>query len=394
MKPRTVFSILIGLWVGVLSGCRPDNRTTEGVPGTDSTEDLIAQRERILRQLDSLSKLLRTIDEQMARENPSDLPFISALTVTPTRFDQYIEIQGSVKTDGNVALAAEMGGKVAAIFHAEGDHVKQGATILQLDDAVIRQQLAQARAQYQLAKTTYFRQQRLYKEGVIPEIEYLQSRTRKKALEKQIAALQAQLKKMTVKAPIAGKLDALDVRKGEVVAPLRPIGRIINLRDVYLESDLSERYLPLIKKGDRAAVHFPVFDTTLTGRVQYVGSFIHPTNRTFKVHIALDNATGLLRPNLTGVLRIHTYHADSAVVVPLDVIQEDRAGHPFVYVLDSTATPNVYKIRRQRVKLGRSYKNKVMVESGLQPGDRIATGATRGLTEGQLVRLSPSTPRP
>ncbi len=393
MRTFPLFAI-IGTWLA-LGGCHPRQEGADVPPkAADSVDHLLARRERIVRQLDSLSKILHVLDEKIARENASELPFITAYVVKPTSFDQYLDIQGSVKTDGNVTLAPEASGKVVAILHEEGDIVPKGAVILRLDDEALRHQLGQLRTQYQLAKTTYHRQLRLYKEGVIPEMEYLQAKTRKNALEKQIAALRAQLKKMAVTAPISGKLDALDVRKGEVVAPLRPIGRMINLRDLYLESDISERFLPIVQEGKNVQVYFPVFDSTLTGKVRYVGSFIHPTNRTFKVEVALDNRAEMLRPNLTGILHIHTYHADNVLVVPLDLIQEDRTGASFVYVLDSTETEDVYKVRRQPVKVGRTYKQNALVEDGLRPGDLVAATASRGLSEGQLVRLAEPHPLP
>ncbi len=369
------------LSIGILlSACHSES-------GQKST-DLVSQKARIEKQIDSLNKVLIKIDKQLNKDKVEEVPAIEAMAVAKQPFAHYIDLQGNIDTDGNVMVIPEVMGSVTKIYKNEGDKVKKGQTIMLLDDKVLRNQISEVYTQYSLAKTAYDRQKRLWDQKIGSEMAYLQAKTKKESLAKKLRTLQSQLSKFKVKAPITGTLDDLMIKEGEMAAPQRPVARVVNLDKVYMQADVSERYLPQIKKGTQVEILFPEIQKQVQSTISYVGNFIHPNNRTFKVRVNLLNLDGDLKPNLTGQLKIKDFETEQAIVLPVSLVQEDREGHNYVYVLVPVKEQTgVYKVTKRIVSLGKSYKDKVMVLSGLQAGDIIATQAARGLTDGDLVKI-------
>jgi len=366
----------------VAGGCH------RGSPSPDT--DLIVQRKRIQKQIDSLKKELVRIDKMLKDTAQVDIPFIQADTVEPTTFVKYIDLQGDVKTDGNINVMPEFQGEVVKIYKKVGDKVRKGDLIMKIDDKVLRNQLAEVQTQYNLAVTAYERQKRLWEQKIGSEMEYLKAKTNKDALYRKLLTLRAQLKKARVTAPISGTIDDIMVKEGEMAGPQRPVARIVNLDKVYAEADVSEKYLTKIRKGTPVDLYFPELNKEVKGKVDYTANFIHPVNRTYKVRIYLDNTDGLLKPNLTAHIKVLESKREGAVVLPSDLVLEDRDGNTYVFVLVPTDKPGIYRAQRRYVQTGDMYQNRVLIEQGLKPGDIIPLSGARGLTEGDLVKLDQS----
>ena len=350
-------------------------------------DDLLQKKTQIQRQIDSLHNILEQINEQLGEQQTKEIPVIAAFEVKPQAFEHYIELQGNIDTDGNVMMVPEAMGSVKKIYKNEGDRVRKGETIMVLDDAVLRNQISELQTQYSLAKTAYERQKRLWEQKIGSEMAFLQARTKKNALGKKLKTLRSQLEKFRIKAPISGTLDDLMVKEGEMAAPQRAVARIVNLDKVYAQADVSEKYLTKIKKNTPVVIEFPELNKSVKSKVTYVGNFIHPRNRTFKIRIDLQNKNGDLKPNLTANIKIKDFETGDALVLQWSIVQQDREGNNFVFVLQPDKEQGVYKVVKKVVKTGVDYKGKVLIETGIKTGDLIAGESARGLTEGDLVRV-------
>jgi len=373
------YIVIISL-LALVSACKQDKE----IGG-----NLQQQKIQIEQQIDSLHQILEKINAKLGDRQTKEIPGISAIKVTPTVFTHYIELQGNVDTDGNVMVIPEAMGSVKKIYKNEGDKVRKGETIMLLDDAVLRNQISEIRTQYSLARTAYDRQKRLWDQKIGSEMAYLQAKTKKESLVRKLKTLKSQMAKFYVKAPISGTLDDLMIKEGEMAAPQRPVARVVNLDRVYVQADVSETYLTKIKKGTPAIIVFPEINKSLNAQISYVGNFIHPNNRTFKIRINLRNTNGDLKPNLTGNIKIKDLEENQVIVLPLSIVQEDRAGDNFVYVLQPVdKTAGIYKTIKRKVVLGPDYKGRVWIKSGLNSDDIVAGKAARGLTEGDQVKIT------
>ncbi len=376
---------IIGIGIGLLliSACKnKKNKST-------NTQTLLQQKEILEKQIDSLQNILVKINKQLGTSQEKDIPIINARQVQPIKFVHYIELQGNVDTDGNVLVKPEAMGQIKRIYKNEGDHVQKGEVIMTLDDSTLRSQIGEVQTQYELAQTAFERQKRLWEQKIGSEMSYLQAKTKKEALARKLQTLRIQLGKMKVKAPISGTLDDLMVKEGEIAAPQMPVARLVNLTKVYIQADVSEKYLPQIKKGTPVIIDFSEFNKQITSTISSVGNFIDPNNRTFKIRINIFNPSEDLKPNLTGNIKIKDIEKENTIVIPLSLLQEDRTGNNFVYVLSPVkGNEKIYKVKKRIVEAGPFYKDKVWIKSGLQTGDLIALEGARGLSEGDLVKVN------
>jgi len=383
IKKTPMKRILAIVFIVMIASCKDDK------PLTNDNVSLQEQKKQIEQQIDSLHEILNRINEQLTVEQTKEAPKIEAFVVQPEYFAHYIELQGNIDTDGNVMVIPEVMGKVKKIYKNEGGKVRKGETLILLDDAVIRNQISEVQTQYELAKTAYERQKRLWDQKIGSEMAYLQAKTKKESLARKLTTLNSQLAKFKIKAPISGVLDDLMIKEGEMAAPQHPVARLVNLSKVYMQADVSERYLPQIKKGTQVIIDFPELNKSIQSQVSYVGNFIHPNNRTFKIRVNLFNPDGELKPNLTGNIKIKDFEKQDAVVLPLSLVQEDKQGNNYVFVLLPVENEtDVYQVKKQEIVLGPAYKGLVLIKSGLQYGDIIAGEAARGLTAGDRVKIA------
>jgi len=376
--------MIVGLMMtGVLFSC--------GKSRKPSPDDLVTRKKILQHQIDSLKRELVKIERRLRDTVEADIPAIPADTIEPQEFRYYIDLQGTVKSDGDINIMPLFQGEVVKIYKNVGDKVKKGDVIMKLDDKILRNQIAEVRTQYKLARTAYERQRRLWNQKIGSEMAYLQAKTQYESLRKKLATLNEQLKRAVITAPVEGTVDELMIKEGETAMPGRPVARVVNLDKTYVEADVSERYLKDITPGKPVILEFPEAGITRETEIHYTGNFIHPSNRTFKIRINTPNPEGLLKPNLTARIKVLSRKVDSALVVPVAIIQEDAQGRAFVFVLDSIGTDEYgrvfYRVRKQPVKTALVYNKRAWIEEGLRPGDKVALTGAMGLTEGDKVYI-------
>ena len=331
--------------------------------------------------LDSLNQKLEKISGSQKRV------LVTALEIKPQIFNHTIEIQANIKTRKNLQLFPEFGGRLNQILVKEGQEVKKGTLLAVIDDAGLQDQLDQMKLQLELVKTTFERTQRLWDQKIGSEMMYLEAKTRFKSQQKQVAQMRNQLSKTKIYAPFSGVIDEIIARKGSTLAPgMTPIMRIVNLDNMYVESDVPENYLANITKGSLAKVSIPVLNVTQNTVVRQTGNFIQPNNRTFRVEAPIKNPTGMIKPNLSARLSIVDYSNLEALMIPFRVIRKNAKGNSFVFILTGQEENNGYIAEQRFVTLGMSKDELVEITKGVNTEDLIVDEGVSLLVTGQKVK--------
>jgi RND family efflux transporter MFP subunit len=216
---------------------------------------------------------------------------------------------------------------------------------------------------------------------------YLEAKTRFKSQQKQVAQMRDQLSKTKIYAPFSGVIDEIIARKGSALAPgMTPVMRIVNLDNMYVESDVPENYLANITKGSLAKVSIPVLNETQNTVVRQTGNFIQPDNRTFRVEAPIKNPTRMIKPNLNARLSIVDYSNPEALMIPIRVIRENSKGDSFVFILTGQEENNGYITQQRFVTLGMSKDELVEITKGVNTEDLIVDEGVSLLVTGQKVK--------
>lgn len=354
---------------------------------TSEKGDKKAKLDKLKKQQVALTKEIKDLEAEMAKENP-DSATLKAKSIAVTelalrKFDHYVQTQGKIDAEDNILVSAKSAGVVTQVFVKEGQSVSKGQVLAQVDNSVIARNIEAQRAQLDLATTVYERQKNLWAQKIGTEVQYLQAKTNKESLERQIASLQEQNDMARIKAPIGGTVDEVTVKVGENIAPGMPAVRVVNTSDLKLVANVSEAYVTTVKKGNRVKVILPDLNNKeIDATITFVGKNIDQLSRTFAVEAKLPSQADL-RPNMTAVLKVIYHSEPSTIVVPVNVIQTIN-NEKIVYTIETKGKQVV--ARRKVVKVQGVFDNQAQVE-GLNAGDKIITVGYQGLNDGQPVKL-------
>lgn len=378
MKNLLIITLLTGLFV---TSC------TEKPEVEQKKEELKGYQAEIK----ELKNKISTLETEIVVLDPSygkkeiKKTLITAVDIKPTYFEHKVEMRGSVESRRNVTIGAEIPGKIQRIQVKEGQQVKKGQTLLTLDASVIRNNIAELKTSMELAKTVYDRQANLWKKKIGTEIQFLQSKNNYESLERKLATANSQLDQSIIKAPFNGSIDEVIAKEGEIAQPGMPMVRIVNPNDVYIKSDISERFIGVFKAGDDVEIYFPSQDKRLMAKIKSVGQVINSQNRTFEAEVEVPDGLSSVTPNQVVVLKLRDYTNESALKVPTMVIQKDSKGS-FVYRIEKKGDNMM--ATKAHIEAGVSYENNTEILKGLQDGQKVAYQGVRDLSEGVLVTIS------
>jgi RND family efflux transporter MFP subunit len=199
--------------------------------------------------------------------------------------------------------------------------------------------------------------------------------------------MRSQLAKTSIRAPFSGIIDEVITEQGSVVgAGQTPVIRLVNLDDMYIESDIPESYITNITKGKEVQVYFPILGDTIYSNVRQVGNYINPSNRAFKIEVAVPNKNGQVKPNLTAKLRINDYTNEEAILIPQSIISENAEGLQYVYVTELKDN-NEAVAKRSIIETGRTQGDMVEITNGLKDNDVLVNEGARNVKDGQTVKI-------
>lgn len=381
MKKSILFTLIFGLILACSPTEKPDTQSLidqQNVTGLRERQaELVSQNNTIKAEL---NRVMQAIDKYDKTKKKS---LVTVFDVEETSFAHKVVLQGVVKTDQNLVLNAEFMGAVKAIHVKEGQQVKKGDLLVSIDDGGLAQNVALQKVQLDLAKTLFERQERLWKQNIGSEIDYLQTKTAYKSQQKGYEQLLQQLSKSNLYAPFSGRIDDVISEVGQLVSPgVHPLLRLVNLSSMYVEVDVPERYFPNINKGTIANVEIPVLDHTYKSNVLHKGTHISTGNRTFKISIAADKSIELA-PNLITTVRLVDYQNPNAIAIPLEVISENFSGEQYVYVVNENN-----KAEKRFIKTGLVEGDVVEVLEGLRTSDRVIDEGARLVKENENVQIT------
>lgn len=336
---------------------------------------------------------IKAIENWLAENDSTvrrNLPVVTGAPVEAGVFTHYVDVHGNVRADKAAALYSN-GGRVRSILVQPGDQVRAGQLIIRIDNDLAAEQIQQAEAAYELAKTAFEKQERLWKQNIGSEIQFLQAKSQKEQAEAGLAALREQQRLTNITAPFDGTVDDIMVRVGDMTTPMQPAARVVDLGGVQLEADVPESYLTTIKRGAPVKVRFPSLDESFDATLAHVGEYIDPANRTFKVTVRVPKGEQYMRPNLLSDISIQDHHSDSALVVPSRAVLQDVKGNNYLYVLDPTKD-NEATARKVMVNRVSEYRGRLSIEpavaGALKGGERIVDEGAKNVTDGLTVRVA------
>jgi len=354
------------LMIAVVSSCQEKQAET-----ATEVKAAIKEKKDAIKAIEAEIAELSTKLEELEPKKEKGPALISTQTLEAVDFKRYTEVQASVISDEKVFVTSETGGRLLSVNAQEGQYVKRGQLLASVDLQSLKDQRAELETGMSLAKDVYDRQKRLWDQNIGSEIQYLQAKNNYERLQKTLT--------------ISGVVDMEFLKPGELAGPGAPILQLFNPNKLKVTADIPETYLGKIRRGDKVDINLPAIDKQMTKSVTLLGRTIDPSNRTFKVEVATNSANGTIKPNLLAELSFNDYSKKDAIVVPLEIVQQEVSGKKYVFAaVDKGGKMVAEKIY---VITGEGYEGNIIIEEGLSAGDQIIINGARSVANGDLVKV-------
>ena len=332
--------------------------------------------------------------EEAAEESFGAAP-VKVYKVRRQRISENLFYTGLIEASKEINITPDVPGKIASIHVEEGDRVRQGQLLAELDTRAIRLQLDQAKAgvavaeaNYNDAKRNVDRMDRLSQENAVSEQQAEKINLAFDAAEAQLQQANAalnltnhQLEVSIMKAPFNGIIAARSAEVGDMINPVMGGAGVLTLLDFYhvkIGIDVSHQDIVRISKGQPAQLKVSVFpDEIFNGQVSVVNLAANNMTKKFRVEVLVNNPDLALRPNTFGEV---TFEVD---------IHEDVFAVPQKAVIDNTFVfvANGDKAEKRDVVLGIQNAEMVEIISGLQEGELVIIEGNYSMDDGTQIEI-------
>ena len=350
--------------------------------------DKKSELESLKKQHDELAVKIKKLETELQISDTTKISKVTAVSVTEAKeevFNHYLEVQGKVDGEDNIAVSAQMPGVITAVNVKEGDAVRKGQVLAQIDNSVMQQQIASTKQQLDFATNLYNKQKSLWDQQIGSEVQYLTAKNNKENLEKAISTLNDQLDMTRIKSPINGSVEEVNLKVGQMASPGLPAVRVVNFSNAKIVAEIAEAYAPKVKIGNKVVVFFPDFNTEVISQIRFTSKYINPINRTFISEVRLGPSAVQYRANMMAVVKINDYNNPKAFTVPVTLIREAQGGK-YVYIANNENGKMV--ARRLPVTVGSTYNGLAEITAGITTGQKIITTGFNSLIEGELIQVN------
>lgn len=287
---------------------------------------------------------------------------------------------GSLRSNESVTLRPEIAGRISSIGFKDGVAVAKGSVLVGLDDATQAAELAQARANLELARSTQMRNEDLHQRKFISNQALDSSAATLRVQAAAVALAEAKLARTRIRAPFAGVVGIRNVGVGDYVKEGQELINLEEIGTLKVDFRLPEATLPRLQIGQAIEVTADALPGEhFTAKLDAINPLVDASGRSISCLALLDNAAGKLRPGMFVRTRLIFEARDNALMIPEQALVADPV-QPFVFVVADGVAKKV------PVKTGLRRNAQLEVVDGLKAGDVVVAAGQMKLRDGAPIR--------
>lgn len=292
-----------------------------------------------------------------------------------------VAVVGTLSANESVDIKSEVEGPIESISFEEGQLVKQGQVLFEIDRAKLKASLAEVEANFKLAEATQGRYAALAQSRAVSQQEADQARLNYEARLAAVELVRAQLSDATIVAPFDGVAGSRLVSLGQFVSKGQLLTSLIDADPVKVECDVPERFISQMATGQELDVRIAAYpDTTFRGTVYFVDPSVDPNTRTVRVKARIPNPKGQLRPGMFADLDLVLRVRERAVVIPESAVLLAGERASVFVVEDGKAQP-------RSITAGVRLAGAVEILAGISVGELVIIEGTQKLGPGAPVSV-------
>ncbi|HET9472754.1 MAG TPA: efflux RND transporter periplasmic adaptor subunit [Steroidobacteraceae bacterium] len=307
--------------------------------------------------------------------------FVSIAPVRSERLSQKLEALGNARANESVDISSKTSNIVTAVMFRDGERVRRGQVLVQLDDAQARADVGAAEAALAESERLYNRSRELMSTEALSKAQFDQLEAILKANRARLSAANARLADTVIRAPFSGRVGLRRVSVGTLISPGDVITTLDDTSVIKLDFSVPENFLASLREGLAVRASAPAFPgRTFTGKVASIDSRVDMTTRSVTVRALLANEDGALRPGM--FLNVSLANDERAALMIPEEALTPEAERQFVFVVSDG------KAERREVRIGGRSPGSVEVLAGLTAGERVIVEGTQKVRDGAAVRAT------
>lgn len=310
----------------------------------------------------------------------SDKLPVTAIVANASNLDNNLRSTGSLMANESVTLRSEVAGVVEKIYFKEGQQVKKGQLLVQLNDDEVRAEIEKLQFTRKLNEDIEYRQKQLLQREAISQEEYETALTTLNTTRSDIKVRQVRLDKHQIRAPFSGVIGLRSVSVGSYLNPSDNIATLYSINPIKIEFSVPGKYSSQVNAGDKITFTTDAHEETFTGEIYAIEPQIDPKTRSLRIRATSGNEENKLLPGQFAKIQLTLNTYESAIMIPTEaVIPELNGKKVFVYQNGVAQT--------KPIETGIRTADQIQVTSGLNPGDTVITSGTLQLRQGTSVDI-------
>jgi len=290
-----------------------------------------------------------------------------------------IKVTGVIRALNSTTITPEISGKITKMNFQEGDFVKKGTILYELNADILKAELKLNNTNYQLSKLQFERIKSLIKSNAVSQAELDTAKAELEKNEAMLTKTKAQLAQTMIKAPFNGKLGLAKAYEGDFINPGQKLVTLQNNNSVIFEMTIPEIFSRKIKNDLTVNVlpNTPITEK-LAGKVSSFDTEIDQTNQSLLVKATVENPNGILMPGSFKNGEIYLSEPKKVLTIPQISVQFEQSG-PYVYQVKNN------KASKTQITLGPQLGNNVIIISGLNKGDQVVCEGQIKISDGSIL---------
>jgi membrane fusion protein (multidrug efflux system) len=298
-----------------------------------------------------------------------------------------IRAVGTLRPNEAVVIAPEIAGRIAKIPFSEGEQVKAGDVLVELDSSILRAELAKARSSLTLAEANRERALTLAKQGTGTLRARDESEAEYQRAQSDLALAEARLAKTAITAPFPGVVGVRAVSVGAYVVPGDRIVELADINPIKLDFRVPELALSSLRAGQAIQVTVDAFPgRTFEGKVYVIDPIVDANGRAVRLRARIQNPDGTLSPGLFARVQIVVERRENAILIPESAVFADGQTRYVYRVIDGRAV-------QTKIEVGQRRPGQVEIVGGLGTEDIVVTAGHQQIRDGGRVSVVNAGPK-
>jgi len=333
---------------------------------------------------------------------------VDVMTVKKGDIKQTLEFNGDIVAEYTVKVFSKIPDRITKFYVDEGDKVLKGDIIAEVEATQLKQAVRRAKAGLTAAKSQlanisaeFERAERLYSENAMSKQQYDAVKTQYEAAQSQVdqaeaglASARSSLKDASITAPISGIIGKRHYEEGDMAAPQLPVVTIVQIDNVKMVFDATDKEFGKLKLGQPAQVEVTSYpDELFLGKIIKISPILDPLTRLADIEILIPNPDSKLKPGMFARAEVTIGLLENKIIIPryaaietttLKFIQgQDRVVKEYhVYTVNDSS-----KAVQRDLDVEYVNHNNIAVNSGIEVGEKIVVSGQNKLLDGTVVNI-------